>query len=212
MNLQFLIHIIILFLGIITSIIFAFLLSKNKTMPGSKLGILLVSGCIVWMAGKVLEFLSTGLKIKLFWSKIGYIGIVVIPVAYLLIILQNTGHEKWITLKKSILFSIIPALTLFFVFTNEFHSLFWRSVTLGEKDSLIFLVYEYGIWFWLWAAYLYILIMFSYFILIQMYDVMTHDRSYRKATRKEVALEELKRCAGTQFDPNLVKIFIQVLN
>ncbi|MBE3092935.1 MAG: GGDEF domain-containing protein, partial [Actinobacteria bacterium] len=48
--------------------------------------------------------------------------------------------------------------------------------------------------------------------IIDAYDVMTHDRSYKKAISKKEALEELKRCAGTQFDPKLVKIFIQVLS
>ena len=48
--------------------------------------------------------------------------------------------------------------------------------------------------------------------IVDAYDVMTHDRSYRRAIKKEIALEELKKYAGIQFDPNLVKIFIQVLN
>ncbi|MFZ3105760.1 MAG: HD-GYP domain-containing protein, partial [Candidatus Hydromicrobium sp.] len=48
--------------------------------------------------------------------------------------------------------------------------------------------------------------------IIDAYDVMTHDRSYKKAVSKKESLEELKRCAGTQFDPKLVKIFIQVLS
>ena len=43
------------------------------------------------------------------------------------------------------------------------------------------------------------------------YDVMTHDRPYKKAVGKKEALEELKRCAGTQFDPNLVKKFVNLL-
>ena len=40
------------------------------------------------------------------------------------------------------------------------------------------------------------------------YEAMTSDRSYRKAFTKEVAIEELKRCAGTQFDSKLVNVFI----
>ena len=44
------------------------------------------------------------------------------------------------------------------------------------------------------------------------YDVMTHERPYKKAVSKKEALEELKRCAGTQFDPKLVKTFIQILS
>jgi len=41
------------------------------------------------------------------------------------------------------------------------------------------------------------------------YDAMTSDRPYRKAMSHEVTLAELRRCAGIQFDPQLVKIFIE---
>ncbi|NQT67889.1 MAG: hypothetical protein HQ569_10015, partial [Actinobacteria bacterium] len=43
------------------------------------------------------------------------------------------------------------------------------------------------------------------------YDVMTHDRPYKKAVSKKEALEELERCTGTQFDSNLVKKFINFI-
>ncbi|MGA2318781.1 MAG: HD domain-containing phosphohydrolase [Thermodesulfobacteriota bacterium] len=41
------------------------------------------------------------------------------------------------------------------------------------------------------------------------YDAMTTDRPYRKATEKEVAIEELRRCSGTQLDKEVVEAFIQ---
>ena len=40
------------------------------------------------------------------------------------------------------------------------------------------------------------------------YDAMTSDRPYRKAMSSEKAMSELKRCAGTQFDPKVVDAFI----
>ena len=40
------------------------------------------------------------------------------------------------------------------------------------------------------------------------YDAMISDRPYRKALTKKQAREEIKRCAGSQFDPNIAKIFI----
>ena len=40
------------------------------------------------------------------------------------------------------------------------------------------------------------------------YDAMTSDRSYRKALPHDVAIAELERCAGAQFDPELVPVFI----
>jgi len=40
------------------------------------------------------------------------------------------------------------------------------------------------------------------------YDTMTSERPYSKAMLQESALDELRRCAGTQFDPRLVDIFV----
>ncbi|ADQ15707.1 HD domain-containing phosphohydrolase [Halanaerobium hydrogeniformans] len=45
------------------------------------------------------------------------------------------------------------------------------------------------------------------------YEVMTSADTYKKKNiSKEEAVAELKRCAGSQFDPELVKKFIEVLN
>ena len=40
------------------------------------------------------------------------------------------------------------------------------------------------------------------------YDAMTSTRPYRKALPHEVAIQEIKRCSGVQFDPELAEIFI----
>ena len=39
------------------------------------------------------------------------------------------------------------------------------------------------------------------------YDAMTHDRPYKRAISHENAIDELRRHAGTQFDPELVGLF-----
>jgi HD-GYP domain-containing protein (c-di-GMP phosphodiesterase class II) len=41
------------------------------------------------------------------------------------------------------------------------------------------------------------------------YDAMTSDRTYRKALSREEAIEEIKRNAGTQFDPQIVEMFLE---
>lgn len=43
------------------------------------------------------------------------------------------------------------------------------------------------------------------------YDAMTSDRPYRKAMSSQEALEELRRCKGTQFDPGLIEKFDTLL-
>ncbi|MBK9030393.1 MAG: response regulator [Myxococcales bacterium] len=41
------------------------------------------------------------------------------------------------------------------------------------------------------------------------YDAMTSDRAYRRALPHEVAIGEIDRCAGTQFDPELAALFVR---
>ncbi|MDA3822887.1 MAG: diguanylate cyclase, partial [Bacteroidales bacterium] len=42
------------------------------------------------------------------------------------------------------------------------------------------------------------------------YDTMTSKRSYQKGMSHEDAIKELKRCCGTQFDPKIVKVFVNM--
>lgn len=48
--------------------------------------------------------------------------------------------------------------------------------------------------------------------IVDAFDVMTNNRPYKKAFSMEMAIEELKRCSSTQFDPELVNIFLEVIN
>jgi HD-GYP domain-containing protein (c-di-GMP phosphodiesterase class II) len=43
------------------------------------------------------------------------------------------------------------------------------------------------------------------------YDAMTSSRPYREQLSSQQALNELKRCAGTQFDPELVDTFCKII-
>lgn len=44
---------------------------------------------------------------------------------------------------------------------------------------------------------------------VDAFDAMTTDRPYRRALPQSHALAELERCAGTQFDPEIVRVFVQ---
>lgn len=49
------------------------------------------------------------------------------------------------------------------------------------------------------------------FSIVEAYDVMTHEGPYKPIYTKERAIKELKDNSGTQFDPNLVELFVNYI-
>jgi HD-GYP domain-containing protein (c-di-GMP phosphodiesterase class II) len=46
---------------------------------------------------------------------------------------------------------------------------------------------------------------------VDAFDAMVTNRPYRKARSLREAMQELNRCAGTSFDPEIVLAFLSVL-
>jgi HD-GYP domain-containing protein (c-di-GMP phosphodiesterase class II) len=43
------------------------------------------------------------------------------------------------------------------------------------------------------------------------YDTITSERTYKKPRTPDDALREIERCAGSQFDPEIVRVFIETM-
>lgn len=48
--------------------------------------------------------------------------------------------------------------------------------------------------------------------IVDSFDVMTHDRNYKKAMDIKDVIVELKNCSGKQFDPQMVEQFLELLD
>jgi HD-GYP domain-containing protein (c-di-GMP phosphodiesterase class II) len=48
--------------------------------------------------------------------------------------------------------------------------------------------------------------------IIDAFDAMTNDRPYHKGIPVQAALEEIRRCAGDQFDPELATKFVDIVS
>ncbi len=48
--------------------------------------------------------------------------------------------------------------------------------------------------------------------IVDAWDAMTNDRPYRRVVGKDKAMEELRNYAGTQFDPRIVEVFLDLVS
>jgi PAS domain S-box-containing protein len=120
----------------------------------------------IWSFGYSLELWSGELSAILFWKKMKYIGIVIVPVAWFTFCLHYMGKEKWITTRNLLLLFIIPVFNLILLWSNQFHNLFYEYVSLNSTGPFITAYTSEGLGFWCNAAYSYILLFAGTLLLI----------------------------------------------
>jgi len=140
--------------------------------------IILMAAIACWATGYAFELGSNGIDAKMFWIKIQYFGIVAVPPAWFMLVLQYAGRERWITKMVIAILSIDPIVTIALAWTNEWHKLIWKSAAIIEKGGLSLINFEYGIWAYLRSGYAYILILFTVAILLHIF--LNSYRIYRR--------------------------------
>jgi PAS domain S-box-containing protein len=112
-----------------------------------------------WSLAYAMELGSVNLEAQIFWAQVQYLGIVSVPVMWLILALDYTGLESLLTRRNLILLVIVPLVTLLLVWTNELHGLIWKTVGQGTVGSYVVLDLTYGVFFWVNFAYAYLLLL-----------------------------------------------------
>ncbi len=125
-------------------------------------------GCLfIWIVATILEYLAHTLSVKLFWANTGFFGITLLPVFWLLVVIEYTDKQQQWQRYRSWLF-VIPIISNLLIWTNRWHH-WWRGISaLTEATPLFLLVeYDYQFTFYIHALYGYILLLFSIILLLQ---------------------------------------------
>lgn len=155
----------LIFCGIV-SLFFSYILFKKKGDTVRLFGFMLLSNA-VWSIGYGFELASHTINMMYFFIRIEYLGIITLPINWLLFCLNLSGKDYWY--KKSInlygLF-VIPVITIILVWTNEYHHLHYKRVAIDNTTSIPKLALKPGVWYQFFITYFYILLgMGSYLIL-----------------------------------------------
>ncbi|NNJ10817.1 response regulator [Chloroflexales bacterium ZM16-3] len=140
---------------------------NNRAERGAIAFMVLMLGVMIWSLGYAQELHSTDLPTKIPWAKAEYIGIVIVPVAWLAFALQYTEHDRWATHRRLALLAIPSLLTLALVWTNEAHGLIWSSISLVPGRLFMGWQATYGAGFWLFMAYAYTLLLIGTLLLLR---------------------------------------------
>lgn len=127
----------------------------------------------LWALSYIFELESTSLIVKIWGVKLGYIGVIGVPLSWTAFALAYSGHADWLTKRNISLALIFPILTYLVILTNEYHGWFFTEFGLytDEASGLILIKNPLGWWFWLHAIYIYgILIFGTYFLLREYWD------------------------------------------
>jgi PAS domain S-box-containing protein len=125
------------------------------------LGALIMLAGAEWMLALVLEMESSSLAGRMFWSKMQYVGINILPTAWVFYALQYTGSKKWVTRRTILFLSIVPTLVLILVFTNEAHGFMWTISELKIHPISNQLVKTFSYGFVGYVVYSFMLILIS---------------------------------------------------
>ena len=160
-------------LSLISAVLGMYIWKRFRGLEAA-MGILLICASVEWTLASLIQLGSVTISAKLFWNQVKYIGMVALPVSWVLLTASYTGHEKWMNRRNILFLSFIPVITIILTFTNGAHGLIWRSTILDTGGPLVVLHHTYGTWFHLNILYMYVLLFSGSFLLIQM---LAHYRS-----------------------------------
>ncbi|NWG34613.1 MAG: GAF domain-containing protein [Chloroflexi bacterium] len=145
---------------------------RKRPAEGAVSFALVMLAAAIWSGGNALELGSGHLAAKIFWLKIEYIGILLLPASWLVFALQLSGRSALLTRRVLFPLSIEPLFMLLMLWTNEAHGLFTRH--FGLRPSGAFLVWENvsGPLYWANIVYSYALILTGAFLLLRRFSSM----------------------------------------
>ena len=128
-------------------------------IPAARPLLLLFVALAIWTSGFAFEIILPDLAQKLLATKVQYVGIVAIPVAWLVFAKRYGTLGEPISRRIAWLLWIEPLLVLLLLTTNEHHHLFYTSLSIKQTELLgPMLKTVYGPAFWAHALYSYIML------------------------------------------------------
>ncbi len=137
---------------------------QRRATPGARYFAWMMLAVAIWTLSSAFEYAVDSYPVKIYWSKIQYLGIAPLPVFWLLFALDYSQILPRLSssARRAIyLLWVIPTITLILAITNERHGLIWREIAILQSTPRLLVDYHHDVWFWVGAIYSYVLLFFG---------------------------------------------------
>lgn len=128
---------------------------RERPEPGAVPLVLMLAGQCWWSALLIFDLEASTLGTKVFWANLRWIGVVIIPLGWVLFSLEYTGRDRYVRPRYVALLAIVPALTVVFALTDS--ALLYTDSRLIYENGIPLLSRTPGPWFWVITVYTYLL-------------------------------------------------------
>ncbi len=144
---QALIIILLTLSGILTTVLGVASLRRQE-LPATRAFAVTMFAAAIWSFGFAVEILSTTLANKIFWANVQYIGIVTIPLSWLIMTYHYTGKPVWAQRGMPYLTSTV-VLFLIVIWTDSYTHIFRVSPSVDVvTEGFTVLNNDYGSFFY----------------------------------------------------------------
>ena len=155
-------------LAVVVGVAAAILAWRERPEPGAVPLTVMLAGQAWWAGFFVLEVTATTPAGKFLWYDVQWLGVVVIPVAWLVFALEYTGRDELLTRRLLAGLAIVPLITVLLAATGDPLDLLivdrWVEPTPGGD----FVATNAGPWYYVAAGYTYLLGLFGSIPLLQL--------------------------------------------
>lgn len=167
MSLQLNVLSLSLILPTVVSLLLALEALKPKYASRAKFFALLMFFIAGWSAAYGFELASSDFEGMVFWLKVEYFFIPFVPLMLYLVVRQYAGLKHDFKPKQLIYLLPIPVLTLLLSVTNDYHHLYYESVSIDRSATFPLLSLEIGIWYKVHLIYAYALVIAASVVLVR---------------------------------------------
>ncbi len=145
-----------LVMGLFTAVVTERLLRRYHTPTGPS-ATLLFAGLSAWLLFTGLSVLMHDAEDQILVRKIMYLGVVTVPLAFLLLAARAVRRDAWLGRSALAALWTIPVATLGMVATNDLHGWLWPKIEVVYYEPLAHrgIRFHFGPAFWMLAVYSY---------------------------------------------------------